>query len=233
MRSEWVSKLTLIQQAEMAIVSAHNSKQTELRCEVFLWIQIILSFFYLSNFLLWFALQYSLHISAARPICYHTLHAHHNLVHRYLLILRLYIIIHARKEESNYFCWFFFQSLLETRPSSLPPCKLFYVFDTSNTSYSNPVFFFSRRFQISVWNTGSSGEASAAEGPQCAWAPRTRDRGRVNSSSPCFLTLAVLCCVTFQTRLLSKLKWKWKTKDAVTAGIWALFASEDEEGAGV
>jgi len=36
MRSEWVSKLTLIQQAEMAIVSAHNSKQTELRCEVFL-----------------------------------------------------------------------------------------------------------------------------------------------------------------------------------------------------
>lgn len=232
MRSEWVSKLTLIQQAEMAIVSAHNSKQTELRCEIFLWIQIILSFFYLSNFLLWFALQYSLHISAARPICYHTLHAHHNLVHRYLLILRLYIIIHARKEESNYF-WVFFQSLLETRPSSLPPCKLFYFFDTSNTSYSNPVFFFSRSFQISVWNTGSSGQASAAEGPQCTWAPRTRDRGRVNSSSPCFLTLAVLCCVTFQTRLLSKLKWKWKTKDAVTAGIWALFASEDEEGAGV
>lgn len=154
MRSEWVSKLTLIQQAEMAIVSAHNSKQTELRCEVFLWIQIILSFFYLSNFLLWFALQYSLHISAARPICYHTLHAHHNLVHRYLLILRLYIIIHARKEESNYFCWFFFQSLLETRPSSLPPCKLFYFFDTSNTSYSNPVFFSAEAFK-SVFGTQS------------------------------------------------------------------------------
>lgn len=152
MRSEWVSKLTLIQQAEMAIVSAHNSKQTELRCEVFLWIQIILSFFYLSNFLLWFALQYSLHISAARPICYHTLHAHHNLVHRYLLILRLYIIIHARKEESNYF-WVFFQSLLETRPSSLPPCKLFYVFDSSNTSYSNPVFFFSAEAFKSVFGT--------------------------------------------------------------------------------
>lgn len=101
---------------------------------------------------------------------------------------------------------FFFQSLLETRPSSLPLCKLFYFFDTSNTSYSNPGFFFSRSFQVSVWNTGSSGEASAAEGPQCTWAPRTRDRGRVNSSSPCFLTLAVLCCVTFQTRLLSKLK---------------------------
>lgn len=153
MRSEWVSKLTLIQQAEMAIVSAHNSKQTELRCEVFLWIQIILSFFYLSNFLLWFALQYSLHISAARPICYHTLHAHHNLVHRYLLILRLYIIIHARKEESNYF-WVFFQSLLETRPSSLPPCKLFYIFDTSNTSYSNPVFFSAEAFK-SVFGTQS------------------------------------------------------------------------------
>lgn len=137
----------------MAIVSAHNSKQTELRCEVFLWIQIILSFFYLSNFLLWFALQYSLHISAARPICYHTLHAHHNLVHRYLLILRLYIIIHARKEESNYF-WVFFQSLLETRPSSLPPCKLFYFFDTSNTSYSNPVFFSAEAFK-SVFGTQS------------------------------------------------------------------------------
>lgn len=156
MRSEWVSKLTLIQQAEMAIVSAHNSKQTELRCEVFLWIQIILSFFYLSNFLLWFALQYSLHISAARPICYHTLHAHHNLVHRYLLILRLYIIIHARKEESNYF-WVFFQSLLETRPSSLPPCKLFYIFDTSNTSYSNPVFFSAEAFKSVFGTQGPQG----------------------------------------------------------------------------
>lgn len=144
------------------------------------------------------------------------------------------ILLFMQEKRSLTISGFFFQSLLETRPSSLPPCKLFYVFDTSNTSYSNPVFFFfSRSFQISVWNTESSGEASAAEGPQCAWAPRTRDRGRVNSSSPCFLTLAVLCCVTFQTRLLSKLKWKWKTKDAVTAGIWALFASEDEEGAGV
>lgn len=56
LRSEWVSKLTLIQRAEMAIVSAHSSKQTELRSEVFLWIQITLSFFYLTFF-------YGLHCS--------------------------------------------------------------------------------------------------------------------------------------------------------------------------
>lgn len=140
MRSEWVSKLTLIQQAEMAIVSAHNSKQTELRCEVFLWIQIILSFFYLSNFLLWFALQYSLHISAARPICYHTLHAHHNLVHRYLLILRLYIIIHARKEESNYF-WVFFSLYWR---QGLPHCHPvnYFTFLIAVTHLTQTLFFF-------------------------------------------------------------------------------------------
>lgn len=145
MRSEWVSKLTLIQQAEMAIVSAHNSKQTELRCEVFLWIQIILSFFYLSNFLLWFALQYSLHISAARPICYHTLHAHHNLVHRYLLILRLYIIIHARKEESNYFCWFFFFSPYWRQ--GLPHCHPvnYFTFLIPVTHLTQTLFFFQQK----------------------------------------------------------------------------------------
>lgn len=49
---------------------------------------------------------------------------------------------------------FFFQSLLETRPSSLPPCKLFYFFDTSNTSYSNPVFFSAEAFK-SVFGTQS------------------------------------------------------------------------------
>lgn len=233
MRSEWVSKLTLIQQAEMAIVSAHNSKQTELRCEVFLWIQIILSFFF--TFLTFFCgLHCSIPYTSQQQDLFVTTHCTHTIT----LCTDIFsssgcILLFMQEKRSLTISGFFFSLYWR---QGLPHCHPvnYFTFLIPVTHLTQTLFFFfSRSFQISVWNTGSSGEASAAEGPQCAWAPRTRDRGRVNSSSPCFLTLAVLCCVTFQTRLLSKLKWKWKTKDAVTAGIWALFASEDEEGAGV
>lgn len=62
----------------MAIVSAHNSKQTELRCEVFLWIQIILSFFF--TFLTFFCgLHCSIPYTSQQQDLFVTTHCTHTI----------------------------------------------------------------------------------------------------------------------------------------------------------
>lgn len=74
-RFVWVSKLALIQQAEMAILSAPNSEQRQSSdVKSFSKPNSSLAFLFLSKFLVWFALQYSLQVFAVRPVYYHTLH---------------------------------------------------------------------------------------------------------------------------------------------------------------
>lgn len=74
-RFVWVSKLALIQQAEMAILSTPNSEQRQSSdVKSFSKPNSSLAFLFLSKFLVWFALKYSLQVFAVRPVYYHTLH---------------------------------------------------------------------------------------------------------------------------------------------------------------
>lgn len=143
MRFVWVSKLALIQQAEMAILSAPYSEQRQSSdVKSFSKSNSSLAFLFPSKFLVWFALHYSLQVFAVRPVYYHILHIHpcspwsfHPQV----------IIIEPGKNNC-----FVFWSLLETWISSLPLHKLTHL----------KLWFFIRSFQSSV----SSGGVPAAEG---------------------------------------------------------------------
>lgn len=152
MRSEWVSKLTLIQQAEMAIVSAHNSKQTELRCEVFLWIQIILSFFYLTFFC---GLHCSIPYTSQQQDLFVTTHCTHTIT----LCTDIFsssgcILLFMQEKRSLTISGFFFSPYWR---QGLPHCHPvnYFTFLIAVTHLTQTLFFFSAEAFKSVFGTQS------------------------------------------------------------------------------